>query len=171
MADNFIQISHDNRYYVINKDDSLKSLLTHEGLLRLPLSVWKGLFERKDGVCYFKLMLPVLEAVIKAYDKSSNVNSFYYNDKEYWLDKATRVGLQNLANCSTGNMSLVLGSEIIELPVDKVKEFLAQLEVYAGKCYINTTQHLLAIKELKTVEDVVKYDYTSGYPDKITLNE
>ena len=114
MADNFMQISHDNRYYVINKDDSLKSLLTHEEL-----------FERKDGVCYFKLMLPVLEAAIKAYDKSSNVDSFYYNDKEYWLDKATRVGLQNLANCSTDNMSLVLGSEIIELPVDKVKEFLA----------------------------------------------
>lgn len=120
-----MQISHDNRYYVINKDDSLKSLLTHEELLRLPLSVWKELFERKDGVCYFKLMLPVLEAAIKAYDKSSNVDSFYYNDKEYWLDKATRVGLQNLANCSTDNMSLVLGSEIIELPVDKVKEFLA----------------------------------------------
>ncbi len=36
MADNFMQISHDNRYYVINKDDSLKSLLTHEELLRLP---------------------------------------------------------------------------------------------------------------------------------------
>jgi len=27
------------------------------------------------------------------------------------------------------------------------------------------------IKELRTVEDVVNYDYTSGYPDKITLNE
>lgn len=171
MADNFMQISHDNRYYVINKDDSLKTLLTQEELLKLPLSVWKELFELKDGVCYFRLMLQVLEAAIKAYDKSSNVDSFYYNDKEYWLDKATRVGLQNLANCSTDNMSLVLGSEIIELPVDKVKEFLAQLEVYAGKCYVNTTQHLLAIKELKTVEDVIKYDYTSGYPDKITLNE
>lgn len=171
MANNFMQISHNDRYYVINKDDSLKTLLTQEELLKLPLSVWKELFELKDGVCYFRLMLQVLEAVIKAYDKSSNINSFTYNGEEYWLDKATRVGLQNLANCSTDNMSLVLGSEIIELPVDKVKEFLAQLEVYAGKCYVNTTQHLLAIKELKTVEDVIKYDYTSGYPDKITLNE
>ena len=34
-----------------------------------------------------------------------------------------------------------------------------------------TTKHLQAIKELKTVEDVVNYNYTSGYPDKITLNE
>lgn len=171
MADNFIQISHDNRYYVINKDDSLKSLLTHEGLLRLPLSVWKGLFERKDGVCYFKLMLPVLEAVIKAYDKSFNVNSFYYNDKEYWLDKATRVGLQNLITSGADNISILLGDQLVELTPDKAKEFLSQLEMYAGKCFVNTAKHLINIKSLKTVQDIIDYDYTSGYPDKITLNE
>lgn len=171
MASNFMQISHEDRYYVINKDDSLKTLLTQEELLKLPLGVWKKIFELKDGVCYFKLMLQTLEAVIEAYDKSPEVNSFYYKGKEYWLDKATRVGLQNLANCSSNNMSIVLGSKIVELTVDKAKEFLSQLEVYAGKCFVNTTQHLLAIKELRTVEDVVNYDYTSGYPDKITLNE
>lgn len=65
MANNFMQISHNDRYYVINKDDSLKTLLTQEELLKLPLSVWKELFELKDGVCYFRLMLQVLEAVIK----------------------------------------------------------------------------------------------------------
>lgn len=171
MVNNFIQISHNNHTYMINKDDSLKSLLTQGELLKLPLSKWKELFEQKDGVCYFKLMLPVLEAVIVEYDKSSNVNSFYYNNKEYWLDKATRVGLRDLVNCSTDTMSLVLGDELIKLPITKVKEFLSQLEVYAGKCYVNTAQHLLDIKKLKTVEDVIKYDYTSGYPDKITLNE
>lgn len=166
-----IQINYNNRNYIINKNDSLKTLLTQTELLKLPMSVWQEIFKLKDGVCYFNLMLQVLEATIKAYDKSSKVNSFNYNKKEYWLDKATRVGLQNLANCSSENMSLVLGGKIVELPVDKMKEFLAQLEVYAGKCYINTTKHLLAIKELKTVEDIVNYDYTSGYPDKITLNE
>lgn len=170
MSNNFIRINHNSHYYIINKDDSLKTLLTQEELLKLPLSVWKELFEKKDGICYFNMMLMVLEAVIKAYDKSSSVNSFYYNGKEYWLDKATRVGLQNLANCSSDNMSLVLGNEIIKLSVDKVKEFLAQLEIYAGKCYVATSQHLLNIKELKTVEDVINYDYISGYPDKITLN-
>nr|DAF44401.1 MAG TPA: protein of unknown function (DUF4376) [Podoviridae sp. ct8Lf7] len=171
MDSNFIQISYNNRHYIVNKDDSLKSLLSHEELLRLPLDVWKELFERKDGACYFKLMLPVLEAVIREYDKSPNVNSFYYNNKEYWLDKATRVGLQSLASYGSDNMSLVLGDEIVKLSIDKIKEFLAQLEIYAGKCYINTARHLLAIKKLRTVEDIIKYDYTSGYPDKITLNE
>lgn len=171
MANNFMQISHNDRYYVINKDDSLKTLLTQEELLKLPLSVWKELFELKDGVCYFRLMLQVLEAVIKAYDKSSNVNSFTYNREEYWLDKATRVGLRNLVDSNPEEMSIVLGDKIIEMPVDNAKDFLSQLEVYAGKCFITTAKHLQAIKELRTVEDVVNYDYTSGYPDKITLNE
>lgn len=171
MANDFIQIIHNDRYYVINKDESLKTLLTHGELLTLPMSVWKELFEFKDGICYFKLMLQVLEACIKAYDKSSSVNGFYYKGKEYWLDKATRVGLQNLANCTSDNMSIVLGTNIVDLPVDKAKDFLAQLEVYAGKCFVNTTQHLLTIKDFKTVEDVINYDYTIGYPNKITLNE
>lgn len=171
MSNDFIKIDYEDRYYVINKGESLKSLLTHKELLTLPLKVWKDIFEQKDGVCYFNMMLQVLQATIETYDKSSSVNSFYYNNKEYWLDKSTRVGLQTLANSSSDSMSLVLGSNIIELELSKAKEFLSQLEVYAGKCYINTTKHLLAIKNLKTIEDIIKYDYTSGYPDKITLNE
>ncbi len=166
-----MQIEYEDRFYVINKSDSLKSLLTHQELLTLPMSVWKTIFEEKDGVCYFNMMLQVLQEEIKFYDKSSNVNGFYYNGKEYWLDKSTRVGLQNLVNSSSDNISLVLGNNIIELEVNKAKEFLSNLEVYAGKCYITTTKHLLATKEFKTIEDIINYDYTSGYPDKITLNE
>lgn len=171
MAENFIRIDYENRLYIINRGESLKSLLTHEELLTLPLSIWKNIFEQKDGICYFKLMIRVLEAEIKAYDTSSNVNSFYYKGKEYWLDKATRVGLQNLANCSSGPLSLLLGDEIIELELDKAKQFLSDLEIYAGKCFVNTNKHLIAIKSLKTIEDIINYNYTSGYPDKITLNE
>ena len=166
-----MQIEYEDRFYVINKSDSLKSLLTHQELLTLPMSVWKTIFEEKDGVCYFNMMLQVLQEEIKFYDKSSNVNGFYYNGKEYWLDKSTRVGLQNLVSSSSANISLVLGNNIIELEVNKAKEFLSNLEVYAGKCYITTTKHLLATKEFKTIEDIINYDYTSGYPDKITLNE
>ena len=171
MVNNFIQISHNNRSYVIDKSDSLKTLLTRGELLMLPMSAWKQIFELKDGICSSNLMYQVLEASIKAYDKSLNVNSFYFNKKEYWLDKATRVGLQTLANCCPDNISLVLEDVIVPLTLDKAAEFLSQLEVYAGHCFVTTAKHLLAIKELKTVQDIINYDYTVGYPDKITLNE
>lgn len=166
-----IQVTHNGKSYFINKTDTLKSMLSREELLQLPMKTWVELLSLKDGRYYLSTLLTIIEALIRAYDKSSNVNSFYYKGKEYWLDKNTRVGLQNLANCSSDNMSLVLGDTIVELSTDKAKSFLSKLEEYAGKCYINTTKHLLAIKDFKTVEDVINYDYTTGYPDKITLNE
>lgn len=169
MVDSFIKITYENRSYIIYKGDSLKTLLTHNELLILPISIWKNIFERKDGVCFFKTLYKVLEAKIKQYDKSSNVNGFYYNDKEYWYDKDTRVGLQTLVNSSTEDVTLMLGDNFVELSVDKAKQFLQQLEVYAGKCYINTQKHLQAVKSLKTIEDLINYDYTVGYPSKITL--
>ena len=166
-----IQVTYNGKSYFINKTDTLKSMLSREELLQLPMKTWVELLNLKDGRYYLSTLLTIIVALIKAYDKSSNVNSFYYKGKEYWLDKNTRVGLQNLANCSSDNMSLVLEDTIVELSIDKAKSFLSKLEEYAGKCYINTTKHLLAIKDFKTVEDVINYDYTTGYPDKITLNE
>lgn len=166
-----IQVTYNGKSYFINKTDTLKSMLSREELLQLPMKTWIELLNLKDGRYYLSTLLTIIEALIKAYDKSSNVNSFYYKGKKYWLDKNTRVGLQNLANCSSDNMSLVLEDTIVELSIDKAKSFLSKLEEYAGKCYINTTKHLLAIKDFKTVEDVINYDYTTGYPDKITLNE
>lgn len=169
--DNIIRIKQGESLYTINKGSSLKSLLACDELLTLPLSTWKNIFEEKDNVCYFNLMLQVLEAEIKFYDKSSNVNGFYYKDKQYWFDKATRVGLSNLLNKSEDSLQLLLGDNIIELSIDKAQQFLNDLEIYAGKCFINTNKHLISIKNLKTIEDIINYDYTSGYPDKITLHE
>ena len=166
-----IQVTYNGKSYFINKIDTLKTMLSREELLKLPMIVWEEILKLKDGKYYLKTLLTILTALVKAYDKSSQVNSFYYNGKEYWLDKDTRMGLMNLAKCNPSSFSIVLDNTIVTLNANKAIEFLSQLEIYAGKCYINTAQHLLAIKELKTVEDAINYDYTSGYPDKITLNE
>lgn len=168
--DNIISIVYDNHTYTINKYDSLQTLLQRGELLALPLSVWKEIFEKKSGKCFPEILLQVLKAAIVAYDSSSKVNAFNIFGSEYWLDKSTRVGLMHLANCSPDNMQLVLGTQVLEIPVDIAKQFLTQLEVYAGQCYLVTQKHLLAIRELKTVEDIINYDYTKGYPDKITFN-
>lgn len=111
----------------------------------------------------------ILAAKIKAYDTSDAVNSFLFKGKSLWLDKATRVGLMHLANCSTSEIQVVLGDEIITFPVEVAKQFLAKLEVYAGQCYLQTQKHLLEVSKLKTPEEIINYDYTTGYPEKITL--
>lgn len=127
------------------------------------LQLWKNLYGIPSNIKEY------LEQKIKWHDISENVNSFIINGQSFWLDKNTRVGLMHLANCSSDNIQLALGDQILTIPVDMAKQLLAQLEVYAGKCYLQTQKHLLAIKQLNSVEDIINYDYTKGYPDKLNF--
>lgn len=162
-----IEIIYNNRSYFCSKSDSLKTLLTN--LIELPLSKWKELLIQKDGVCLPSELYDILVSKIQYYDKSDKVNSFIYNGEQYWFSAEERVKINNLINASTDTFNLVLGDQIVNMSVDKVKEFFKELEVYAGECYVNTKRHLLAIKELKTEDDLINYDFTTGYPDKVIL--
>ena len=153
------------------KELTLDSMLEQEELLQLPLSKWYEMIKEKDGVCYEFTLITILIALIKHYDKSINVNSFYYKDKQEWLDKNTRLGLQNLINSGADNITIQLKNSIIDIKATKLKEFLNQLEVYAGKCFSVTAKHLEDIKQLNTVDNLINYDFKSGYPLKITLDE
>ena len=153
------------------KELTLDLMLEQEELLQLPLSKWYEMIKEKDGVCYEFTLITILIALIKHYDKSINVNSFYYKDKQEWLDKNTRLGLQNLINSGADNITIQLKDSIVDIKAAKLKEFLNQLEVYAGKCFSVTAKHLEAIKQLNTVDDLINYDFKSGYPLKITLDE
>ena len=150
---------------------SLEQMLEQEEFLQLPLSKWYEMMKDKDGVCYEFTLITILIALIKYYDKSDSVNSFYYKDNQEWLDKDTRVGLQNLINSGADNITIQLKDSIVDIKATKLKEFLNQLEVYAGKCFSVTAKHLEAIKQLNTIDELINYDFKSGYPLKITLDE
>jgi hypothetical protein len=103
------------------------------------------------------------------YRKSSGIHSFLYQGKEYWLDKEDRTSLWNLSNSSLGDLEFIVGDNIVTMSSLKLKAFLLKLEVYAYKCFVNEFKHLKAAKALVNFEDIVNYDFTTGYPDKITL--
>ena len=170
MQNQIIDITYNNEVISVRRDASLQQMLKNKRLLKCPLSVWNELLIKKDGHTSDILLKRVLEKQILAYDSSDNVNSFIIGDKKYWLDKATRVGLQQLVNSSDNEVSLVLYDQVLTIPKDIASGFLAQLEVYAGKCYLQTAKHQLAIKELQTVDELINYDYTKGYPEKLTFN-
>lgn len=111
---------------------------------------------------------------LNQYDKSANVNCFYINGIEAWLDKATRVGLSNSISMekSVGFEETVLYLNGIELsiPVDKALEMLVALEMYALNCYRQTEKHRANIQSLDAIKDVEEYDITTGYPDKLSLS-
>lgn len=165
------QVTYNNINYFFSESNTLIDLLNREDLIVLPLSIWKDILELKKGIVNAYDLYLILIEKVKHYDKSSKVNSFFFNKSEYWLDKNTRLGLMNLVNCTNDSINLLLRDQFLEINADKLKAFLQELEVYAQKCYINTQKHLLNINQLRTVEDLINYDYTKGYPEKIILNE
>ena len=110
---------------------------------------------------------------ITEYDQSEDVNSFTLQGKQMWLPKETRVGLVNSVTIekNAGKETTVLwfGGERYELPVDTALQMLSALELYALECYNVTAAHKAAVNALESVEDVVAYDYTQGYPKKLNF--
>lgn len=110
---------------------------------------------------------------ITEYDQSEDVNSFTLQGKNMWLPKETRVGLVNSVTIekNAGKKTTVLwfGGEKYELPVDTALQMLSALELYALECYNVTAAHKAAVNALESVEDVVAYDYTQGYPEKLNF--
>lgn len=112
-------------------------------------------------------------SAIETYDASDSVNGFILNGHEVWLDKATRVGLMNSTTIAKAmgqaTTTLWLGEAKLVVDCDKAIQLLSALEMYALECFNVTAAHKKAVTEMTTLEDVLGYDYTGGYPQKLTM--
>ena len=110
---------------------------------------------------------------INEYDKSSQVNGVTINGMHTWFDKATRVGLRNSTNVlkKLGNetTSLWVNNKEITIKCDQLIDMLDKLEIYALNCFDITSKHKRNVYQLSTIEEIENYDYTSGYPEKLTF--
>lgn len=115
----------------------------------------------------------VLEKITE-WDTSEAVNGFILNGQRVWLDKATRVGLMNSTTIAKGmgqaTTTLWLGDVKLVVECDKAIQLLSALEMYALECFNVTAAHKKAVSEMSTVEEVLGYDYTAGYPEVLTMN-
>lgn len=150
-------------------DYSLSELLNQRELLTLSLKEWKELLQIKDGHYSYQTLKVILLALIDYYDKSQEVNAFYYKDTPQWLDKNTRIGLQNLINCGATSVTVQLSPDLVDIDAAQLHSFLNNLEVYAGACFSTTARHKQAIKNLNSEEDLLNYDFKTGYPLKLVL--
>lgn len=110
---------------------------------------------------------------IEAYDTSSAVNGFVLNGQSVWLEKATRVGLMNSTTIAKAmgqdTTTLWLGDNRLVVDCDKAIQLLSALEMYALECFNVTAAHKKAVGELTDIGEVLSYDYTKGYPAKLTM--
>lgn len=113
-------------------------------------------------------------AEIEKHDTSSAVNGFILNGQRVWLDKATRVGLMNSTTIAKAmgqpTTTLWLGDAKLVVECDKAIQLLSALEMYALECFNVTAAHKKAVAEMSTVESVLEYDYTAGYPKMLEMS-
>ena len=112
-------------------------------------------------------------AEIKEYDNSDAVNSFKLNSISVWINREDRIGTRraielDIARGKTeseiwlNGFKLVVNSQLALKLLDAVGH-------YAYSAYNVTQSHIFAVKNLTSINEVEKYDYTKGYPEKLDL--
>ena len=158
-------VEHKGLTFVFNFNTLYKDILKSDILKYISLQELRQLFliGTPNNIKEF------LQKKIEFYDSSSEVNSFIYKGHNYWLDKQQRSCMKTVAESGIQEIEIVMGEHSLILSAEFVKQFILQLEAYAYKCYVMTAKHLQAVQSLQTIEDILNYDYTTGYPEKITL--
>lgn len=112
-------------------------------------------------------------AEITAYDTSEAVNSFTLGNATMWIAREDRISLMNsttiLMNAGQETTTLWYGGKKYTLPCDTLIQMLSALEVYALQCYDVTEEHKAAVNALTTIAEVDAYDYTIGYPQRLSF--
>ena len=112
-------------------------------------------------------------AELEAYDSSDAVNSFSIGGQPMWLtvEERQQIATQISAHSAAGLDSMTRWFEGQEytFPVSTWYQMLTALELYAGDALNVTEGHKAAIKSLQTVQEVEDYDFTTGYPCKMSF--
>ena len=112
-------------------------------------------------------------AEIEAHSDSDAVNSLTFNGMKTWLTPNVRanylVSLDAAGLLGETDITFVVEGVQASLPIKQVRLLLAKIQRYADACYLVTERHKIAVKALRTVDEVEAYDYTKGYPVKLAL--
>lgn len=108
------------------------------------------------------------------YDNSIKVNGFFVGEQLTWIDRDTRNTYKASIEAAEllGETSIIVPilGMILNIPIEKGKIALAKIQRYADACAIVTARHKMAISQLTSEEDVMGYDFTAGYPEKIVFD-
>lgn len=153
---------------IIIKDDVQIICPEHEQLIEDGWELYVTPEPTIDQIKYNKIQ------EISYYDSSNNVNSFYLNGNNVWLNKADRVGLVNSIQIEKAagreKSTLWFNGIKFEIECDTALQLLAALELYALECYNVTASHMANVQLLETLEEISNYDYTKDYPEKLIIN-
>lgn len=116
---------------------------------------------------------------IEAYDRSEAVNSFTVvlaedNVIQHWLTPDQRANYKNSVDAAKlvglEELHPVFNGIQLTLPTQMAEMALAQIQLYADRCFIVTETHKSEVNALKDIDAIDAYDETAGYPEHLTFN-
>ena len=114
-------------------------------------------------------------AQIETYDSSDAVEQFTINDVPMWLNHELRQQIRTSAEAYSAmgaeTMTKVFNGAEFTFPIATWIQMLNALEVYAAEALNTTERHKNAVQAMTRRKDVEDYDYTTGYPEKLTFGE
>lgn len=139
-----------------------------------------GSFEEADSIPDPELQEAIAAKLqaIADYDTSTAVNSFTLNGADVCLTRRhvwmlmNSTTIEKAAGNETTTLWFAIGGVETEIVVacDAAIQMLSALKMYALECYNRTAQHKAAVAKLTTKEEVEAYDFTTGYPEKLTFD-
>ena len=110
---------------------------------------------------------------IETYDSSDAVEQFTINDVPMWLGHELRQQIRTSAEAYNAvgqeTMTKVFNGAEFTFPITIWIQMLNALEVYAAEALNTTERHKNTVMAMTRRKDVEDYDYTTGYPEKLTF--
>lgn len=123
---------------------------------------------------------------IEEYDSSDNVNSFIvhitpdtYDENDIltpgitittWIDPVKRSNYKNSLDSAEllglEEVHPIFNGMPLAISTQTAKMALAEIQIYADRCYNVTETHKAAIDILNTIQEVKEYNFTTGYPNR-----
>lgn len=122
-----------------------------------------------------KLQMAKQEKIMQIdnYDASPKVEQFTINDTPMWLNHEVRQQIKTSveAYIATGKETVTKIFDGVEytFPCETWLQMLAALEVYAAEALNATERHKINVSKMDNIQDVIDYDYTTGYPLKLSF--
>ena len=137
----------------------------HEMLIEDGWKLFKGFERTIENIREAKI------TEIKSYDGSENINGFFINSDELWLDKSTRASLKMQLDMSKENgetyTTLWGNNKKFTMSLESAYKILKDVQQYASECFNTTQEHIAAVLELQNAQEIETYDFTNNYPEKL----
>lgn len=157
-----------------------KSLRTEEGDTKNPtheqmLEAGWQVYTEPEPTAEERLAAAKAEKIaqIEMYDSSNAVEQFTINGSPMWLGHELRQQIRTSADAYEAlgheEMTKIFNGAEFTFSIDLWRQMLNALEVYAAEALNATERHKNSVLGLTSIQEVIDYNYTTGYPIKLAF--